>query len=317
MKAKKVKYVIFSIATLLAVFLIIEVALRLTLGNNDLGKLLYYQHDSLPCTRLKPGTEVIHSGVFKKIRPQVHKINQYGYRGKPRGPKKSKDVFRIIIVGDSFTFCPGVPEGADYPARIENHLHQSKGGNVEVLNFGVPSHNLLEVQAHGDETIEFQPDLVVFQIAQNDFSPTMCALLGEQSKFRHWLLYNSYLFRLGFGFYLISTQDYEISNDIRMSKLEQFATDVAAFRKRHGIDAAVTSFDEPVQCEQMTAKGCLGPIFNKYFIPYVIFPENLRSYLNLDVGHLNEEGSDLYAAFLADWLRNQFPINDLAVDGDN
>ena len=102
-----------------------------------------------------------------------------------------------------------------------------------------------------------------------------------------------------------------------MSKLEQFATDVAAFRKRHGIDAAVTSFDEPVQCEQMTAKGCLGPIFNKYFIPYVIFPENLRSYLNLDVGHLNEEGSDLYAAFLADWLRNQFPINDLAVDGDN
>ena len=169
---KRLGFVLFGVLLLL---LTVEGALRLFLGNNAIGKLLEFNRDVLPCVSLEKNTEVVHTGLFKKIPPVVHTVNRYGYRGATRPPIAGASIRRIIVVGDSFTFCPGVAENHDYPSRLELHLNQIGKTPTEVLNFGVPSHNLAEVQAHFiKDALRFAPNIVILQITQNDFSPTIC-----------------------------------------------------------------------------------------------------------------------------------------------
>ncbi|MEI6807721.1 MAG: SGNH/GDSL hydrolase family protein [bacterium] len=91
-------------------------------------------------------------------------VNANGFRGPECAIEKKPGVFRVLIVGDSFTFGHGA-EGKDvYAAQL-----QDLAPNVEVLNAGIVGtghdQQLVWLQKEG---LKFKPDLLVWGFSSAD-----------------------------------------------------------------------------------------------------------------------------------------------------
>ena len=136
--------------------------------------------------------------------------NSLGFRGRDHEIEKPPGVFRIVGIGDSFTYGAGVNEDSTFLARIEASL-AARGGGVEAINLGMPRYwpepEALILEHYG---LRYQPDLVIVGVLQNDF---IDARLGATyasvsdgylvtSRARHlgaigkWLYLNSHLARI-------------------------------------------------------------------------------------------------------------------------
>jgi lysophospholipase L1-like esterase len=136
-------------------------------------------------------------------------INRQGLRGPEIGPK-APGAFRVLALGDSFTFGVGAREGETYPARLQEIL-RSRGVEAEVLNAGVPGFGV------PDEVAWFQrwgwtlePDAIVLAVfVANDLQdaapgePKAVAVDGslmiqgeKKSSLSRWLYYHSHLYVL-------------------------------------------------------------------------------------------------------------------------
>jgi lysophospholipase L1-like esterase len=121
--------------------------------------------------------------------------NQLGFRERDI-PPKSADRYRIVVVGDSFTWGQGI-ERAE---RFSDRLGQRLGGRYEVFNFGIPGDNMPEHLTRLTQALEASPDFVLLQLYINDFEmpdmvrppshPLLPASLDNQ------LLQSSLLFQL-------------------------------------------------------------------------------------------------------------------------
>jgi len=97
-----------------------------------------------------------------------YSINHAGMRDKDYPLDKSASVFRIAVVGDSFTFGPGVELEATFPKQMERLLILKKI-QVEVLNFGVVGYNMWQYNVLLEKKIiPYHPDLVVLCLFQDD-----------------------------------------------------------------------------------------------------------------------------------------------------
>jgi hypothetical protein len=78
--------------------------------------------------------------------------------------------FRIIALGDSFTFGPEMHQEDAYPARLERLLNQIDDHvHFTVLNFGTPGYSTVqEFQLLKKTYKSVKPDLVLLQITLND-----------------------------------------------------------------------------------------------------------------------------------------------------
>lgn len=85
-------------------------------------------------------------------------------------PPKLANDFRIIALGDSFTFGPEMHADDAYPARLERLLNQIDNNlQFTVLNFGVRGYSTVqELQLLKDSYRSVKPDLVLLQITLND-----------------------------------------------------------------------------------------------------------------------------------------------------
>lgn len=139
-----------------------------------------------------------------KLRPNKH--NALGFRGRNYEIKKEPGVFRIVGIGDSFTYGAGVSDDATYLARIEaTLLERGKGGRVEVINLGVPRYwpepEALMLEHYG---LRYQPDLVIVGVLPNDFIDTR--LGAAHASVSDGYLVTSRARRLGaFGMWLYRT----------------------------------------------------------------------------------------------------------------
>jgi len=95
--------------------------------------------------------------------PQITK-NSLGYRERELGPK-DPTRYRIVVVGDSFTFGQGI----EVPQRFSNLIEDSLGRHDEVLNFGVPGHDMPQHLEVLDQVLPLHPDFVLLQLFINDF----------------------------------------------------------------------------------------------------------------------------------------------------
>jgi lysophospholipase L1-like esterase len=91
------------------------------------------------------------------------RINHLGFREREIPPKS--DRYRIVIVGDSFTWGNGLDE----PERTSNVLGEALGPKYEVFNFGLPGDNMPEHLAVLARALTVQPDYVLLQLYINDF----------------------------------------------------------------------------------------------------------------------------------------------------
>jgi lysophospholipase L1-like esterase len=99
-------------------------------------------------------------------RPQVVS-NRLGYRDRDhdvRDPRR----YRIAVIGDSFTWGQGIEENERYTNLIQAAL----GSGYEVMNFGLPGHDMPQHLQVLDEVLPMRPDFVLLQLFINDFETT-------------------------------------------------------------------------------------------------------------------------------------------------
>lgn len=96
-------------------------------------------------------------------------INEKGYRGHSFSVPKPQGVIRIVFYGGSATFDLNLPEGHDWPHRVETILKQSGYPAVEVINAGIPGHASFDSFGRlFSEGHVFSPDYVVSYNEWND-----------------------------------------------------------------------------------------------------------------------------------------------------
>ena len=87
----------------------------------------------------------------------------------PYQAKKPEGVFRIAVIGDSFTFAPYMQFDDAFPKRIERYLNLNRTQTkVEVINYGVPRYSTSHEIKTTRQALEEGADLVILQITLND-----------------------------------------------------------------------------------------------------------------------------------------------------
>jgi lysophospholipase L1-like esterase len=124
---------------------------------------------------LEPDARVRHEfvsdprGYFDEDGTITYRTNALGWRGPAFQPEKPEGSFRIVAIGDSFTFGAGVREEDLFLTHLQAALDQSNPPRYEVINLGVMGFNaaheaaLLEHYAVG-----LDPDLVLIFFVLND-----------------------------------------------------------------------------------------------------------------------------------------------------
>lgn len=97
--------------------------------------------------------------------------NAYGFRERNFNTLKPDSVFRIMVLGDSFTWGAGLSENQRYSNQLEDMLKRHFN-NVEVLNFGIPGGPTI---AERDTLLKYkslvQPNWIIVGFCFNDLQP--------------------------------------------------------------------------------------------------------------------------------------------------
>jgi lysophospholipase L1-like esterase len=149
-------------------FLLLEGALRLSgriptqaLRSPDLETL-----DRIPGL-FEPGQQFV-----DRIRPDLPypvRINTLGFRGREVAAAKAAGVWRVICVGDSYTFGHHVTDEEAFPAVLDRLL--SGMGHAEAINAGANGFTIVdEARFLRSKGMKLAPDAVVLVFSQNDIA---------------------------------------------------------------------------------------------------------------------------------------------------
>jgi lysophospholipase L1-like esterase len=154
---RKLLLVLFSTLISLA---FCELALRL-LGHRYSGST--FTADPLFGWSLRPGAGAweVDEGVAWT------RINSHGYRDQERTVNKPQGVYRIAVLGDSYTEARQVAMDKMFTALAGEELNQRRccgEHQVEVLNFGSPGYGTgQELLLLRERVWQFSPDMIVLQ----------------------------------------------------------------------------------------------------------------------------------------------------------
>jgi len=175
----------FALAVAAAVFALAlaELVLRFFVGEPLRGNITPVPHDirtesyieGVPYL-LRPGAEVVHHfpsnprGYFDPGATLTYRINQLGFRGPETSRLKTAGEFRILGLGDSFTFGTGVRAKDTFLAELQRNLTDAgSSSRFEVLNLGIMGLGTThEVALLGERGIGYEPDVVVICFFLND-----------------------------------------------------------------------------------------------------------------------------------------------------
>ena len=99
-------------------------------------------------------------------------LQDYTYAALPRHSSEEdahSGVFRIAVIGDSFTFAPYMQFTDAFPKVLERMLNLNEGApRVEVINYGVPAYSTSHEVDVARQAANEGADLIVLQITLND-----------------------------------------------------------------------------------------------------------------------------------------------------
>ena len=107
----------------------------------------------------------------------VYTHNSQGFRDVERSFVKPPGVFRVLVLGDSFTYGVGARLQEAYPYTLEHLLNRRQGPHpkMEVINAGIPRYwtepERILLEQYG---LKYAPDLVVVTFCPNDVMDTFC-----------------------------------------------------------------------------------------------------------------------------------------------
>jgi len=103
----------------------------------------------------------------------INPKNATTLQGNQYNPRKPPEVYRIAVLGDSFTFAPYMQVDDAFPARLERFLRMSADSNqqsshIEVINYGVPGFSTSHEANEAKRAVAEGADLLILQITLND-----------------------------------------------------------------------------------------------------------------------------------------------------
>ncbi|MBF0371571.1 MAG: SGNH/GDSL hydrolase family protein [Magnetococcales bacterium] len=140
-----------------------------------------YQYDPLTGSRHKENVDL----VWTKEGGGRIRVNNHGLMGQDVSLEKPPGVFRVAILGDSFTEALQVPWDQNFAAILQTHLnHSERAGRVEVLNFGVSGYGTAQAWLTLQHQVAlFDPNLIVLAFFPgNDFQDNSRHLKFDPAK---------------------------------------------------------------------------------------------------------------------------------------
>jgi len=132
-------------------------------------------------------------------------INSFGFRDKKYRKRKVSKI-RLIFVGDSITYGWGIPLEDTYHKQLEKLFH-AEGYDVDIMGMGVVGYNTIqEYHLIKEKALDFNTDMIILQIAMNDFERTVKIRTYQEGK------------KLG----IVPYHDYSIPFIIKRTKLTHF-----------------------------------------------------------------------------------------------
>ncbi|MEX2301411.1 MAG: SGNH/GDSL hydrolase family protein [Bryobacterales bacterium] len=113
-------------------------------------------------------------------------VNEKGLRGEfvPSYSRKSDDVFRVLVLGDSFVEGAGVSDHEVFPAALSKRLNGAdQRGEYEVINFGVSGYSTdQELLAFEREGVKYDPDVTILAFVYNDLEGNVASNASGATK---------------------------------------------------------------------------------------------------------------------------------------
>ena len=170
---------------------VVSVILTLTLTElcfvlfyHSRGVNMFFDPDPFTGYRLRPRA----MGHFQQGIPI--RINEHGHRDESVLVAKPDGVFRILVLGDSFTAGSNVAQEEAYPEILERLLANSNAAPVEVVNAGVggwePFHYAQYYEHYG---YKFSPDLIVvgFFVGNDSYNQTSAVEQSATAVLGRWI----------------------------------------------------------------------------------------------------------------------------------
>ncbi len=160
--------ILFLVALLFCI--IVELLLR----SNTFNRVSVVSDDELRVS------EFIQNNTFVLFGSAID-INSFGLRDYEYSFEKPNGAFRIVVIGDSFTFGQGILLNDTYVKQLESRLNQNSSRKYEVINFGFPGYNVLqEYELLKTRVFDFDPDMIILGYFPNDpeFIPGINPAIG-------------------------------------------------------------------------------------------------------------------------------------------
>lgn len=183
-RAKKLfaKLLLIALGFLLGA-IVAEVALRIS-GYSSPD---FYSVDNTRGYALRPGAE----GWFRREGLSYIRINSDGLRDREHSITKPENVFRIAVLGDSYSEALSVSVADSFWSVMERQLQECdafKGKSVEVLNFGVSGYGTgQELLTLREQVWKYTPDLVMLAVTTNNDVIDNSRLLKKTDKIPYFL----------------------------------------------------------------------------------------------------------------------------------
>lgn len=259
--------------------------------------------------------------LFWKYRPNSEKkdwdirINSLGFRDKEFSVKQ-KEIFRIIILGDSCTAGHGLQLKDTYSKQLEELLNQ-KEERYEAINGGVPGYSSFQGLRYFQSIArKYPPDLVIIFLGTNDkekalyedkeLNPLRIIMLSVRRNF----ILNSKVLQF------VMSKIYNVKNinwKPRVSPQDYRYNLLSIVQEANNNNIEVL-FIKPTN--KLEIKNNFR---NNSYIPpnpYIDLFDTFKYYQNntnkifLDQIHFNESGNRIIAEEIYNWLKNHysFPI---------
>jgi len=138
-------------------------------------------------------------GNLKFNKKYIH-LNEEGFRDNDYPLVKEQNTFRIVGIGDSFTYGSGVKDMNHlYLKQLETMLNEETD-EYDVMNFGKPGINTKdEIEILKQHALKYEPDMIVVGYVLNDFTDVEKKIKCKTQQhtlpfFGFWLRNFSYLY---------------------------------------------------------------------------------------------------------------------------
>lgn len=137
----------------------------------------YMRYDDVTGWTARPGASKRHRDSRAGF-DVVYHINDQGFRGRLHEQQKPKGVRRVVVLGDSNGFGWGISEDNHFAAILDKSSEDVEVINLSLSGYGTDQEYLRFIK----EGIAFNPDVVILQVTQNDFSEIQYPFYNQKPK---------------------------------------------------------------------------------------------------------------------------------------